>query len=223
MAAALDTAGLLDELRDRIESAPRRSRRTLLSATAPVRVADPAAAVFSARLAGDSWFCWEQPDRDFALAALGTAAEATSRGDRRFADVAERCLEVMRGAEATSPVGLPAAAGPVWTGGFAFAPEGGSASTWSSFAPASMTLPELSLVRHGDVTFVTFNALLGPGEDAERGARAGWRRGWPGCAPRRCRCSTRTGSTPRDLERPSRRVISSARSRPPWSGSAPAI
>jgi salicylate biosynthesis isochorismate synthase/menaquinone-specific isochorismate synthase len=167
VASALDTAGLLDELRDRVESAPRRSRRTLVSATVPVHGADPAAAVFSGRLASDSWFCWEQPDRGFALAALGTAAEAISRKERRFTEVADHCLEVMRDAETTPAAGLPAAAGPVWTGGFAFAPEGGSTSTWSSFAPASMTLPELSLARHGDITHVTFNALLGPEDDGE--------------------------------------------------------
>ena len=58
MSSALYTPGLQAELRDRIESAPRRSRRTLVSATVPVHGADPAAAVFSGRLASDSWFCW---------------------------------------------------------------------------------------------------------------------------------------------------------------------
>ena len=40
-----------------------RGRRTLVSVTVEVDVADPCAAVFASRLASDRWFCWEQPDR----------------------------------------------------------------------------------------------------------------------------------------------------------------
>ncbi len=65
------------------------------------------------------------------------------------------------------PAGLPAGAGPVWTGGFAFEPDGASTPPWSSFSPASMTLPELSICRQGDDTFLTVNAVVAPGDDAE--------------------------------------------------------
>src|SRR6476661_10380544 len=125
----------------------RRGRRTLVSVTVEADIDDPCAAVFAARLASDRWFCWEQPDRDFALAALGSAAEAASRGPDRFTEVAARSLEIMRDAETSDPAGLPAGAGPVWAGGFAFAADGGSTPPWSSFDPAAMTLPEVSLVR----------------------------------------------------------------------------
>ena len=40
------------------EAAP---RRRLVSATVPVEIEDPSAAVFAARRADDRWFCWEQP------------------------------------------------------------------------------------------------------------------------------------------------------------------
>ncbi len=60
---------------------------------------------------------------------------------------------------------MPAGAGPVWTGGFAFDPDGASSSPWSSFAPASMALPELSLCRQGGETFLTLNAVIAPGID----------------------------------------------------------
>jgi salicylate biosynthesis isochorismate synthase/menaquinone-specific isochorismate synthase len=131
-------------------------------------VADPCAAVFASRLASDRWFCWEQPDRGFVLAGLGVAREAASRGESRFADVAEECLRIRRGAVLEEPRGLPAGAGPVWLGGFAFAPDGGSTPSWSSLAPASLVLPELSLCRSGERTFLTVNAVVAPGEDAER-------------------------------------------------------
>ena len=142
-----------------------RGRRTLVSLTTEVEIADPCAAVFASRLASDRWFCWEQPDRGFALAGLGVAHEATSRGHDRFADVAEECLRVGRDAVQDEPAGLPAGCGPVWLGGFAFDPDGGSSPTWSSLAPASMVLPQLTLCRSGGQTFLTLNALVAPGDD----------------------------------------------------------
>jgi isochorismate synthase len=131
-------------------------------------VDDPCAVVFSSRLASDRWFCWEQPDREFALAGLGVAHEATSRGPRRFEEVADECLRLGDHPVLEEPRGLPAGAGPVWLGGFAFDPEGGSSSTWSSLAPASLVLPQISICRRGDRAFLTVNAVVRPGEETGR-------------------------------------------------------
>lgn len=160
------TSELHSQLRDGAELAVTRSRRTLVSATTAVDVPDPCAVAFASRLASDHWFCWEQPDRGFALAALGVAHEASSRGKGRFADVARECLRMNEGAVLDEPPGLPSGAGPVWTGGFAFDPEGAGSSPWSSFAPASMILPELSLCRVGEETFLTVNLVVHPGDTA---------------------------------------------------------
>jgi isochorismate synthase len=145
-----------------------RGRRTLVSVTAATDIADPPAAIFAARLASDRWFCWEQPDRNFALAGMGVAREASSRGARRFAEVARTAGETGRDAVLDEPRGLPAGAGPVWLGGFAFDPEGGGSTTWSSFEPGSLFLPEVSICRRGEEAFLTVNAIVGPGEDGER-------------------------------------------------------
>jgi len=161
---------LEDRVRDALEGGVARGRRTLVSVTAEVDVADPCAAVFASRLASDRWFCWEQPDRGFALAGLGVAHEAASRGATRFAEVAEECLRTGGDAVLDEPRGLPAGAGPVWLGGFAFDGQGGSSSTWSSLAPASLVLPELSLCRSGERSFLTVNAVVQPGDDAEERA-----------------------------------------------------
>lgn len=123
--------------------------------------------MFWSRLASDRWFCWEQPDRDFALAALGAAHEVTARGETRFGDISRECPRLLDGAEVEAPDGLPAGAGPVWVGGFAFDDEGAGAAEWSSFEPASLTLPEVSICRHGDEAYLTVNALVAPGEDVE--------------------------------------------------------
>ncbi len=80
--------------------------------------------------------------------------------------MARECLSLNEGAIVDEPPGLPSGAGPVWTGGFAFDPLGASHSQWSSFAPASLTLPELSLCRVGADTFLTLNLLVSPGDDA---------------------------------------------------------
>jgi len=152
------------EVRSTIDRALSRGKKTIVSVTRQIEGIDPCAAVFASRLASDRWFCWEQPDRDFALAALGVAHEATSRGPERFRDVARKCLA----SETISdePSGLPAGAGAVWVGGFAFDPDGGGSSAWSSLSPASLILPELSVCRSGGETLLTANAVVRPGDDA---------------------------------------------------------
>jgi isochorismate synthase len=145
-----------------------RGRRTLVSVIREVEVDDPCAVIFASRLASERWFCWEQPDREFALAGLGVAHEASSRGSRRFEEVADECLRLGDHPVLEEPRGLPAGAGPVWLGGFAFAPEGGASSTWSSLSPASLVLPQLSICRRGERAFLTVNAVVGPGERTER-------------------------------------------------------
>jgi salicylate biosynthesis isochorismate synthase len=145
-----------------------RGRRTLVSVTREVEVDDPCAVVFASRLASDHWFCWEQPDREFALAGLGVAHEAASRGNRRFEEVADECLRLGDHPVLEEPRGLPAGAGPVWVGGFAFDPAGGASSTWSSLSPASLVLPQVSICRRGARAFLTVNAVVRPREGTER-------------------------------------------------------
>ena len=164
---AVATESLLASLRELIGRAAERRRRTLVSVTVPVDGVDPCAVAFASRLASDRWFCWEQPDRGFALAALGAAHEATSRGPGRFSDVAAECLASGRDSLVEEPPGLPAGAGPVWAGGFAFDPQGASTPPWSSLPPASLTLPQLSICRSDAGAFLTLNAVVSPGDDVE--------------------------------------------------------
>jgi menaquinone-specific isochorismate synthase len=165
-----------DALLGALERGISKGRRTLVSVTAAVDIDDPCATIFASRLASDRWFCWEQPDREFALAGMGVAREASGRGARRFAEVAAAAGEAGRDAIVEGVRGVPAGAGPVWLGGFAFDPEGGGSATWSSFEPGSLFLPEVSICRGGGEAFLTVNAIVGPGEDLERrGAELGAR------------------------------------------------
>jgi salicylate biosynthesis isochorismate synthase/menaquinone-specific isochorismate synthase len=167
------TGNATEALEAAIGAAARRGGRRLASATVRVEDTDPSAIVLASRLASDRWFCWEQPDGDgFALGALGSAAEVVSRGPDRFEQVARDCGELLRGAETNEPPGLPAGAGAVWTGGFAFSSDGGSDPQWSSLPPALMVLPEVSLLRRGEECFLTLNAVVsGEGSGAEALAR----------------------------------------------------
>ncbi len=76
-------------------------------------------------------------------------------------------MRLNEGAILDEPAGLPAGAGPVWAGGFAFDPEGASTPAWSSFRPASMVLPEVSICRQDDDAFLTANIVVSPGDDAD--------------------------------------------------------
>jgi menaquinone-specific isochorismate synthase len=168
MTVLLDTEALLNAIADGLAEATDRARRTLVSATASVPDVDPSALIFGARMAGDRWFCWEQPDRGFSLAAIGAAQEVVSRGPGRFSDVARGCLDTGRDRISRGEDRLPAGAGPVWTGGFAFADDGAATPVWSSFPPALMVLPELSLCRTGSAAYLTLNAIAGPGVETDR-------------------------------------------------------
>ncbi|HEX6457636.1 MAG TPA: isochorismate synthase [Thermoleophilaceae bacterium] len=160
-------------LEQRVERALRRARRERRRVIASVTVTVPAelhltAAVLAARRAEDRFFCLEQPDRERSvLAALGAAAIVEASGDQRFRMAASACRELARGAEAADTAEDPPGAGPVWVGGFAFAPEGGSAPEWASLAPAQLVLPELSLARRGGEARLTLTAVLDGDESAD--------------------------------------------------------
>src|SRR3954447_11284689 len=157
MSVALDAGPLLS----RFESALSRAENgRLVSATVELDDAvDPTAIAAGSRLATDRWFCWEQPDRGFALAGLGTAAEVVSRGKDRFSDLAAGCSRAVHDRLAEEPTGLPAGAGPVWSTGFAFDPDGGGSPIWSSLPPALAILPEVAIATNEGRSFLTVCAV----------------------------------------------------------------
>jgi salicylate biosynthesis isochorismate synthase/menaquinone-specific isochorismate synthase len=129
---------------------------------------DPSAVVAASRRPGEPWFVLEQPDRAAsALAALGCAAALEAAGTDRFATVA-REWRALAGAGAYDPLDGPAGSGPVALGGFAFAPDGGTAPPWRGFAPASLHVPEVALCRRGDDVRLTLTAVAAPDDAPEQ-------------------------------------------------------
>jgi menaquinone-specific isochorismate synthase len=165
MALAADsTETLLSALEDAFSRADEDRPTQLVSATVEIDPeTDPAAIVAGSRLAAERWFCWEQPDRGFALAGMGSATTVVSRGEERFADLAERCARARHDRVAVEPEELPAGAGPVWSTGFAFSPRGGSDPLWSSLPPALAVMPEIAIARGPEGAFLTASVFLEPG------------------------------------------------------------
>jgi salicylate biosynthesis isochorismate synthase len=163
--------GAHDRLRHRVATALARARRngapSLISVTAACEQAsDPTAIAVASRRPGEPWFCFEQPDRDgSAVAALGAVWALEERGEERFGAVARRLRTLVGDAFADSPEGPPGS-GLIAVGGFAFAADGGSSRRWQGFAPASLTVPEVSFARKADATWLTVNVTASP-DDTE--------------------------------------------------------
>ncbi|HUA10872.1 MAG TPA: isochorismate synthase [Solirubrobacteraceae bacterium] len=123
--------------------------------------ADPSAWVHASRRPGEDWFLFEQPARGAsAIAGLGRATRIESAGPGRFADAAGRWRGVAAGAVSSGD------GGPLAVGGFAFAPDGGQAPHWHGYAPASLDVPELAVVRRGASVRATLAANVGPDDTA---------------------------------------------------------
>jgi isochorismate synthase len=161
----------------RLALAVKRARRSGGEVLASISLAladdvDPSAVVCASRRPGERWFTFEQPDRGrAALAGLGEARSLQAAGCERFATVADS-WRALSAAAVADPADLPAGAGPVAVGGFAFAHEGGAAPHWHGFQPASLTVPEVALVRSergGKLSVaMTLTALARPDDIAEQ-------------------------------------------------------
>jgi salicylate biosynthesis isochorismate synthase/menaquinone-specific isochorismate synthase len=167
--SAAERARLLDHLTAAVKRA-RRAGRALAAVTIdPGPEVDPAAVLHRSRRPGEPWFCFEQPDREgSALAAIGCAEALEARGPERFAAVA-RSWRALASDGAYDPPDGPRGAGPVAVGGFAFADDGGTAPHWRGYAPASLHVPEVALVRRGGEVRLTLLAVVSAADDpAER-------------------------------------------------------
>lgn len=168
-----DSERLAARLRLAVSRARRSGRETLATITVALdEQVDPSAVVCASRRPDEHWFAFEQPDRGgAALAGLGEATTLQAAGASRFAEVADR-WRALSAAAVGDPGEEPAGAGPVAMGGFAFAPDGGGSPHWEAFAPASLTVPELCLVRRergGQRTVsLTLSALASPDDLPEQ-------------------------------------------------------
>jgi isochorismate synthase len=141
-----------ERLAECLQRAVARARRsgsgTLATLSMPLPASvDPSAVAAASRRPGEPWFIFEQPDRGrTALAGLGEATALQAAGGSRFAEVAELWRELAATAVHEQVDGCEGAS-PVAVGGFAFAAGGGASPHWAGFAPASLIVPEIAIVR----------------------------------------------------------------------------
>jgi isochorismate synthase len=137
---------------------------------------DPTAIACASRRPGEPWFCFEQPARaGAAVAGLGEVVRLRADGPDRFARQAARWRELAgtalrwridgAGEGHAGDAGLPR--GPLAVGGFAFAPEGAAAPIWSGFGSASLSVPEVSIVRAGGASELGLSALVAPDDTSD--------------------------------------------------------
>jgi isochorismate synthase len=156
-----------ETLAQRLGEAIRRARRSGGTTVAALGWAvgeeiDPTAVVVASRHPGEPWFCLEQPDRGrVARAALGCVAGLEATGAERFRDVATQWRAVASAAVCEPEDGLAA------LGGFAFAHDGGQSPPWAGYAPASLHVPEVLLVRRNGEVRLTAAALAAPDDTVE--------------------------------------------------------
>lgn len=165
-----------ERLRARLDLALQRARRSGRPTLATITRAlpsdvDPSAVVCASRHDGEPWFVFEQPDRGgAALAGLGQVVCLEDSGPDRFATVADRWRALSARAVGDSPSDA-GGGGPIAVGGFALAPDGGASPAWRGFAPASLLVPEVALVReeHDGERHVrlTLAALAQPDDTSE--------------------------------------------------------
>jgi salicylate biosynthesis isochorismate synthase len=159
-------------LERRLQAALKRARATGASVLASLTTAadpavDPTAVAVASRGHEEPWFALEQPDRDgFALAALGAVRVIEATGPERFRTASQRWRAISRAALA-DPLEGPPGSGLAAVGGFAFAHDGGGSPRWRGFAPASLTVPELSLARRAARATLTINITVAPDDTPE--------------------------------------------------------
>jgi len=159
-------------LNQRLEAALRKARRQVKTVVVSVSeqlatALDPSAVVLASRRPQEAWQCLEQPDRGgTAIAGLGAVITLETAGSDRFTTLGVRWRELIAAAVVDPPSGPPGS-GLAAYGGFAFAPEKSSAPNWKDFAPASLVVPDISLVRRDGATWITVNAAVSADDTIE--------------------------------------------------------
>lgn len=166
---ALDGAAL-ERLRTRAGRACARQRGEPLLISASCAISAPASLgnlLRGAHIASEPWALIEQPERgQRGLLALGAAATVPIGDDAgtRFKSLAGRWHELASTALADSPGGIPGS-GLVLIGGAAFAPGGGTHSTWADFGGGDMVVPSVSVAACNGKAALTVTVAVSPGDD----------------------------------------------------------
>jgi len=114
--------------------------------------------VAAARSDGEPAFYWESPSREFAVAATGSAWQASASGRARFATAAAAVKRLRAIVAVNSDSDWIRS--PILTAGFAFADDIADGDAWRGFEPARVALPSTCVVRRGDRAALIRNVAI---------------------------------------------------------------
>ncbi len=112
---------------------------------------------------GQERFFWQNGRDQTTYAGFGIAAQLMAWGSGRFQEIKRKIESLF--ADAVRLAEQPDLASPRFFGGFAFRDDFTPDNTWSVFHPAHFILPHYQLVKSGDQSWLTINALLAEDED----------------------------------------------------------
>jgi isochorismate synthase len=156
-------------LRKAAEKSGREYRPVLASVAVPIPAADSIAVFSAAAALSRDRLLWLQPDAGFSIAASGTAYVVESSGPHRFSDTAAAWEKLCSGALIEPPVG-PDGVGPILIGGFSFDAGVPSGPAWQGYPDGRMVLPRANVTIHAGRSWLTLNAVLGPGVSVDEEA-----------------------------------------------------
>jgi menaquinone-specific isochorismate synthase len=107
-------------------------------------------------------FVWDQPQRGFALAAVGHAASLTASGESRFEDVRLQLTRLLDEAVIEQDSGAALRPAPLSFAGFAFDPAHPDNVAWFGFPEAQVVLPRILFARSGAHLFFSVNLMVEP-------------------------------------------------------------
>lgn len=143
----------------------------MVSYTQAMPEADPLYFFAERQKAGVNAFYWEHPADNFAIAGSGSAYVVSGEGEQRFEQAEAAWHNLLDDAVIGGTVQEERGTGPILMGGFAFDPMRPSTELWEGFGDGRLVLPRLQLTRTAQGTFLTINALMETGDDADVLAR----------------------------------------------------
>ncbi len=138
-----------DNLRELLQN---NHEKQWISYTLPIPEIDPLAYV--EQVSGeDHLYYWEHPEKDFALAAGGSAKVLKATGSNRFTDISEQSLQLRSNLVALSGVNHSLAK-PILVGGYSFS-DHNVHKMWKNFGAARFVLPEWLILKTGKLFALT--------------------------------------------------------------------
>jgi isochorismate synthase len=149
-----------------VERAKREARPVVVSLTVDLPSSpDPVQFFARGERSGSFRSYWEQRSDGLTFVGIGVARAIRCDGSRPIRDAAAAVREDMATALIDDATGITG--GPVYLGGFAFAPDRPAVAEWSGFPSGLLVLPRLLLAVRAGTAALTLSTLVEPDADPD--------------------------------------------------------